>query len=57
MDIITLQLQESLLRLDITVLRQQTSLQQDTGLVKTYGLAKGGPQNHLLNQSKENTRI
>jgi len=27
------------------------------GLVKTYGLVKEGPQNHLLNQDKENIKI
>jgi hypothetical protein len=35
---------------------QKTSYQLVTGLVKTYGLEKEGPLNHLLNQNKENTK-
>jgi hypothetical protein len=43
----------SLLRLDINVVQQLTSLQQDIGLVKIYGLEKEGLPNHLLKVNRE----
>jgi len=36
---------------------QKTSYQLAIGLVKTYGAVKEAPQNHLLNQDRENTKV
>jgi hypothetical protein len=55
--ITTALLHENRLRHVTSALVQQTSLQLVIGLVKTYGLAKEGPQNHLQNQDKENIKI